>query len=438
MHYLSWAVLYSIVWFLFYFRKIVLKKLNTPRYPNDFRFNTLSIYWRWLLVYFYSDRNFLSNLPLHHSDIKDIFIFRKFVKFEFFSLINFNKIKFIEKNFTNLSFNHYKFIYLIFKRYAHQSIILNKFLGGGNILLKFVLIKQFVFKKNYRLFIYNNFYKSYMVFFYLSLAGDLPLKKLTYVDFFMFVCLNFFKVRNNCPNVNIRYKLDALTFNTIVGGGAASPQKNKNFFSADYLAVLKYFHMCKKYTNDILRSVYIKIWSNLLVRLNRKTSGLIIFKNFFKTNVVNYDVVFVNFLQNYWPIRLRNDTFTKFTDINSNRNGLLFFLRKAKIFNKSRYSRNRQIYRTGVYMCLYINIIFVYFYIFAFYRFAFNFGFMWVGLGLLIIAMVVGRASRYKFYNFKNLINEGFYFFNWCGFLVLNVATPAVRYFFTFFKMKKI
>ena len=30
----------------------------------------------------------------------------------------------------------------------------------------------------------------------------------------------------------------------------------------------------------------------------------------------------------------------------------IFFLRKVKIFNKGRYSRNRQNYRTGVYLCL--------------------------------------------------------------------------------------
>jgi hypothetical protein len=29
-----------------------------------------------------------------------------------------------------------------------------------------------------------------------------------------------------------------------------------------------------------------------------------------------------------------------------------FYLRTTKIFTKSRYSRNRQLYRTGVYLCL--------------------------------------------------------------------------------------
>lgn len=37
-----------------------------------------------------------------------------------------------------------------------------------------------------------------------------------------------------------------------------------------------------------------------------------------------------------------------------------YFIRKSKNFNKGRYSRNRQVYRTGVYMCFYINVIALY------------------------------------------------------------------------------
>ena len=36
------------------------------------------------------------------------------------------------------------------------------------------------------------------------------------------------------------------------------------------------------------------------------------------------------------------------------------YIRKSKFFNKGRYSRNRQIYRTGVYICFFINIIALY------------------------------------------------------------------------------
>jgi hypothetical protein len=37
-----------------------------------------------------------------------------------------------------------------------------------------------------------------------------------------------------------------------------------------------------------------------------------------------------------------------------------FFVRKNKSFNKSRFARNRQFYRTGVYFCFYINIVVFY------------------------------------------------------------------------------
>lgn len=46
--------------------------------------------------------------------------------------------------------------------------------------------------------------------------------------------------------------------------------------------------------------------------------------------------------------------------LNTSSNLECFFLRKNKSFNKGRYSRNRQVYRTGVYMCFYINVIALY------------------------------------------------------------------------------
>lgn len=54
-----------------------------------------------------------------------------------------------------------------------------------------------------------------------------------------------------------------------------------------------------------------------------------------------------------------------------------FFMRKTKNFNKGRYSRNRQVYRTGVYMCFYINVIALYLLWFYFYKFKFKFTYLW-------------------------------------------------------------
>jgi hypothetical protein len=53
------------------------------------------------------------------------------------------------------------------------------------------------------------------------------------------------------------------------------------------------------------------------------------------------------------------------------------FLRKSKYFNKGRYSRNRQIYRTGVYLCFYVNIAVLYLLWYTFYKFSIRFTYLW-------------------------------------------------------------
>lgn len=45
----------------------------------------------------------------------------------------------------------------------------------------------------------------------------------------------------------------------------------------------------------------------------------------------------------------------------------IFFLRKNRIFNKSRYSRNRQLARVIFYIALYINVLIIYGIFFVFY-----------------------------------------------------------------------
>lgn len=74
----------------------------------------------------------------------------------------------------------------------------------------------------------------------------------------------------------------------------------------------------------------------------------------------------------------------------------VLFLRKNKVFNKGRYSRNRQFYRTGVYWCLYINIIAMVGLYFWFYRFVMNFGYLWWLLYLSLSSFVVAKAFNYR------------------------------------------
>lgn len=53
------------------------------------------------------------------------------------------------------------------------------------------------------------------------------------------------------------------------------------------------------------------------------------------------------------------------------------FLRKNKVYNKGRYSRTRQNYRTGVYMCVYLSLTTIFGLYFIFYRFSFSFTHVW-------------------------------------------------------------
>lgn len=97
---------------------------------------------------------------------------------------------------------------------------------------------------------------------------------------------------------------------------------------------------------------------------------------------------------------------------------IIYYIRKNKVFNKSRYSRNRQLYRTGVYWCLWLNIMIVYGLYFFFYRFAFTFGYLGLGLILLASSFLVARASQCKFYNPIKLFEEFNALFLWFSLLL--------------------
>lgn len=99
-----------------------------------------------------------------------------------------------------------------------------------------------------------------------------------------------------------------------------------------------------------------------------------------------------------WKINFLPTSVNKYTTGNCNLT-TIYYLRKNRIFNKSRYSRNRQLYRTGVYWCLWLSIFVGWGLYFIFYRFTLNFGYLWwltyLGLG----SFYFNRLVKYRFYN---------------------------------------
>jgi hypothetical protein len=108
---------------------------------------------------------------------------------------------------------------------------------------------------------------------------------------------------------------------------------------------------------------------------------------------------------------------------------ITLFLRAAKHFNKGRYSRNRQLYRTGVYWCIWLNVVLVYGLHFYFYRVVFAFGYLWLPLGVMVLSMFSSRLYKYRYYDVRQIKIELIEYFN---FLFINFQKISV-----IFKTKK-
>lgn len=91
---------------------------------------------------------------------------------------------------------------------------------------------------------------------------------------------------------------------------------------------------------------------------------------------------------------LTNNFFTK--------NHKFFFLRNNEIYNKSRYSRNRQTYRTGVFWCIWLTVLTVIGLYFYFYVFLIKFTYAWIFFFLFILS--------FFFFYFRSKIERHWFF----------------------------
>ena len=97
------------------------------------------------------------------------------------------------------------------------------------------------------------------------------------------------------------------------------------------------------------------------------------------------------------------------------------FLRKNKVYNKGRYSRCRQNYRTGVYMCMYLSVISVFGLYYWFYRFSFNFTYLWWLFISFVGSFFLPKIVKYRLYEPITLLNSFIGFFRWLSLLVKSI-----------------
>jgi len=106
-------------------------------------------------------------------------------------------------------------------------------------------------------------------------------------------------------------------------------------------------------------------------------------------------------------------------------------LRKTKSFNKSRYSRNRQYYRTGVYWCLWLNIILVFALYYVFYRYTFKFSYIFIFYILSSILCLFSFFSKNYFLGFSKSID---YFCEQIAFDIILISKVLLSNIFIFIK----
>lgn len=137
--------------------------------------------------------------------------------------------------------------------------------------------------------------------------------------------------------------------------------------------------------------------------LNKKNNYIKFFKN---------KILFKN------KIKINFSTLNNIVNTNFFTNFIFFFLRKTKCFNKGRYSRNRQNYRTGFYWSIYVNIVALLGLNFLFYKFCINFTVIWFLFFIFLSVFFFSKIIKYNFFFIKNVIIElsfikHFFILNW-------------------------
>ena len=174
-----------------------------------------------------------------------------------------------------------------------------------------------------------------------------------------------------------------------------------NFFK--FLAIHVLFY--KKYITVCIVSIKYQIG---------KTHTIVLYKKHTNTEKVTIKYVFntitYNIISNFYIDNLqttKNVNCQKHIDNAqlSYKNGELekleiFFLRKNRVFNKGRYSRNRQNYRTGVYICFYLSIVSIFGLYYTFYKFSFNLSYLWFFFLFFVGGFFLNKLLKYNLWSF--------------------------------------
>ena len=331
-----------------------------------------------------------------------------FKKLDYFFFFN----KFIE--FSSLKKDYFKYPLLT------SFFFFNNYNSKLNYTLKFKeLYNEYLFF-SLNLKNLSSFFSKY--FYFVKSNSNL----LSFIILVRVINLNFLKFSNKNYSYNLNF-LILLFLNKKFNNNFN--YTNYNFdFTSDLLCFYKNVDTNKLsvsslFSNKVSLSKRLLVTSNNyknIINSNSKLNSFSVFNNFFFSKFnnwyLNVNKSFFDNISSKWLVKFSATDVVKYIKGDNIDNYSIYFLRKNKVFNKGRYSRNRQIYRTGVYWCLYINIVAMVGLYFWFYRFTINYGYVWWLLFIFIASFIIPKAVKYRLYNPKNLFNSYISDFKWLGF----------------------
>ncbi len=389
-----WSIAYIIIFLLSNIIIVLLYNDNIiklKQHNNNFFIKLI------LLIFFNKNLSFYKNL-LNEEEI---------YKLELNRLKNWPTLNFIHSNINKLSTRNNNITNVVdFKQQYKNFKFINNELNINNIINISNANNKIIFS-TINLIIKDN-YKN--------------LNKFNYND--LLISLFIFKNSISIDIINVK-SYNLLKFNDYINY-INNTTLEKNFNKSQLIVNELNGNKIFKYNINLNNYKIYNKFQNI-IEFSNNYFYLKIFNKYLDLNT-EFNNNFITDLKQKYLISFSASNIVKYISDFSVNNSTILYLRKNKIFNKSRYSRNRQTYRTGAYWCLYINIIAVVAFYFWFYKFTMNFGYLWWLLFLLIASFFFSRALKHNFYNPLKIYLEFILGFKWFISIIYNIIKPTLNY----------
>jgi len=261
----------------------------------------------------------------------------------------------------------------------------------------------------YRLFSSNNFNIKFSDFLVILNIHS------RYFNNYCFL-LNFFFFEKT-PNLKKVFYVDSHLKTNLITTKLVSFSLNP-FMSTNKLSIFwkKFRNLKRPKTEENFNEYFLSSWKKKLStyeKLNFFELSNSIYLVCFKPNTFFKTFVTVNKQLLVAP-KLSSSSINKFFSIGGTNSLEFQYLRKNKVYNKGRYSRCRQNYRTGVYMCMYLSVVAIFGLYYWFYKFSFNFTYLWWLFIAFIGSFFLPKVIKYRLYEPTTLLNSLFDFSRWC------------------------